>query len=71
MKNKLLKTGAIGTLITMICCFTPLYGWILWAIGLAALVGYLDYFLLPLLAFFSVIFVVSGYLHWRRRGEKL
>ncbi|WP_414479164.1 mercury resistance system transport protein MerF [Reinekea sp.] len=71
MKNKLLKTGAIGTLITMICCFTPLLGWILWAIGLAALVGYLDYFLLPLLAFFSVILVVSGYLHWRSRGEKL
>lgn len=70
MNNKLLKTGAIGTLITLICCFTPLLVWILSAIGLAALVGYLDYVLLPLLAIFIAIVVLSGFLHYRNRPEK-
>jgi len=70
MNNKLLKTGAIGTLITLICCFTPLLVWILSAIGLAALVGYLDFVLLPLLAIFIAIVVLSGFLHYRNRPEK-
>ena len=65
MKNKLCKTGAIGTLITAICCFTPLLVWALGAIGLAYLVVYLDFILLPLLAVFFVILLVSLYLKFK------
>ena len=65
MKNKLFKTGAIGTLITAICCFTPLLVWALSAVGLAYLVAYLDSILLPLLAVFFVILLVSLYLKFK------
>lgn len=55
MPKSLLKTGVIGTVITAICCFTPIMVVLLSAIGLATLVGYLDYVLLPLLGIFICI----------------
>ena len=51
-KNTILRTGIIGSIITAICCFTPTLVVIFTAIGLAAIVGYLDYVLFPLLAIF-------------------
>ncbi len=51
-KNIVLRTGIIGSIITAICCFTPILIVIFTAIGLAAIVGYLDYVLFPLLAIF-------------------
>jgi mercuric ion transport protein len=51
-KNIILRTGIIGSIITAICCFTPILIVIFTAIGLAAIVGYLDYVLFPLLAIF-------------------
>lgn len=61
MKNKLLSTGIIGTIITALCCFTPLLVWVLPAIGLSAIMAYLDIFLLPALAIFIAI---TGYALW-------
>jgi mercuric ion transport protein len=51
-KNIVLRMGIIGSIITAICCFTPILIVIFTAIGLAAIVGYLDYVLFPLLAIF-------------------
>ena len=51
----LLKTGIIGTILASLCCFTPLLVILFGAIGLSALVGYLDFVLLPALAVFICI----------------
>ncbi len=41
--------GAIGAGVAALCCFTPVLVLLLGAVGLAALTGYLDYVLLPVL----------------------
>jgi len=60
----LLKTGIIGTVIAALCCFTPILVVLFGAIGLSAVVGYLDVVLLPALAIFAGITV---YALWRRK----
>lgn len=53
MTNRgLLRTGIIGTVVTAICCFTPVLVILLGAAGLSAMVGWLDYVLFPALAIF-------------------
>lgn len=42
------KTGMWGTVITALCCLTPLLVFLLGAVGLAFLTPYLDYLLVPL-----------------------
>ncbi len=59
MSNRLIKIGAIGSILTAICCFTPVLVWVLSLIGLAAIVVYLDYVLFPLLAVFIVLIVIG------------
>ncbi len=66
MKNKLLSIGIIGTIITALCCFTPLLVWVLPIFGLTAIIAYLDIFLLPALAIFMI---VAGYALWQRRVQ--
>mgnify|MGYP003385219948 CR=1 FL=1 len=41
--------GGIGAGVAALCCFTPVLVLLLGAVGLAALTGYLDYVLLPVL----------------------
>lgn len=55
----LLKVGVIGSVITAICCFTPLLVVLFGALGLAWLVGYLDYVLFPALAVFLSVTIYS------------
>lgn len=62
--DKLLQLGIIGTVIAALCCFTPVLVVLLGAIGLSALVGVLDYVLLPVLAMFVAITV---YALWKRK----
>lgn len=50
--QRLLKIGVVGTVVTALCCFTPLLVMVLGGLGLSAWVGALDYVLLPALAFF-------------------
>ena len=62
MQNStLLKTGIIGTIIAALCCFTPLLVVLLGAVGLSAVLGWLDYVLLPALAIFVVITIFAIY----------
>ena len=62
MKDKrLFRVGVIGALLTTLCCFTPILVVLFGALGLAALVGYLDYVLFPLLFVFILLTVVGWY----------
>lgn len=61
--DTLLKVGIVGTIITAICCFTPLLVIVLGAVGLSALVGMLDIVLLPAL---GVFLIITGYSLWKR-----
>ncbi|NQW10534.1 MAG: mercury resistance system transport protein MerF [Alphaproteobacteria bacterium] len=60
----LLRTGIVGTIIAVLCCFTPvlvlLFAWL----GFSAAVGWLDYVLIPSLVFFIGL---TGYAVWKRR----
>ena len=59
MNKSLLKTGVIGSIIAALCCFTPILVILFGALGLSALVGYLDYVLFPILGLFLVVIVVA------------
>lgn len=48
----LLRIGVAGTVIAALCCFTPVLVVLLSTVGLSAVVGWLDYVLLPALALF-------------------
>jgi mercuric ion transport protein len=60
-----ITAGLIGSVITMVCCFTPALVVLLGAFGFAAVIGYLDYVLLPALAIFLGL-IVYGW--WIKRG---
>ncbi|MEH6813958.1 MAG: mercury resistance system transport protein MerF, partial [Motiliproteus sp.] len=57
--SRLLKVGIIGTIIAALCCFTPVLVILLGALGLSALVGGLDYVLLPMLGLFVGIILFA------------
>jgi mercuric ion transport protein len=59
----LLRTGIVGSVIAALCCFTPVLVILLGAVGLSALIGWLDVVLLPALAVFLGI---AAYALWRR-----
>ena len=65
--SKLLKTGIVGSIVTAICCFTPVLVILFGAIGLSSLVGFLDVVLLPILALFLVM---TGYALWKRQRRR-
>jgi mercuric ion transport protein len=65
MNNRtMLRTGLIGTVITSLCCFTPILAILPGAVGLSALVGWLDFVLLPALAAFVAITI---YALWKKK----
>lgn len=61
--NTLLKVSLIGTVIAALCCFTPVLVVLFGAVGLAAVVGYLDVVLLPALGIFILLTI---YALWRK-----
>jgi len=66
--NKLLCTGAGGTIIAAICCFTPFLVVLLGALGLSAWLGWLDYVLFPALGFFILLTIYA--LYRRRKNSR-
>jgi len=58
----LLKTGLIGSIIAVLCCFTPVLAVLLGAVGLGWFVGYLDDVLVPVMIIFLGL---VGYAVWR------
>ncbi|MHA6347652.1 mercury resistance system transport protein MerF [Roseivivax sp. CAU 1761] len=63
--GRLLAYGLIGTVVLALCCFTPILVILLGAVGLSALLGWLDLVLLPALA---GALGLTLYALWRRRG---
>ncbi len=59
--SRLLKVGIIGTVVAALCCFTPVPVILLGAVGLSALVGTLDYVLLPALVAFIAVTAFALY----------
>jgi mercuric ion transport protein len=66
-QSRLLKVGLIGTVIAALCCFTPVLVILFGAVGLSAMLGWLDYVLLPALAVFIGITV---YALWKIRNSE-
>ena len=66
--KRLLCTGAGGSVIAAICCFTPVLVVAFGLVGLSAWVGWLDYVLFPMLAFFLGL---TGYALYRIRQAGL
>ena len=68
--RKLLKVGIAGTVITAICCATPVLAVVLGALGLGKWLGWSDYVLVPALVVFVGLtaYAVVGR---RRRGRGL
>ncbi|WP_417430812.1 mercury resistance system transport protein MerF [Kiloniella sp.] len=64
MKFNFLTVGVIGTIITALCCFTPVLVILFSLFGLSAIAVYLDFILLPALVFFVII---TGYALWKRQ----
>lgn len=70
MKNTtLLKTGITCTCVSAICCLTPALVIFFGAVGLSALVGYLDYVLLPMFAV-SVGLIAYALIMRRKQRDK-
>jgi mercuric ion transport protein len=61
----LLKIGIIGTVIAALCCFTPILVILLATVGLSAVLGWLDFVLIPALLIFLGI---TAYALWKRRS---
>lgn len=64
---RLLKVGIIGTVVAALCCFTPILVILLATVGLSAVLGWIDYVLLPALAIFAAI---TLYALWRRKQRQ-
>ena len=64
-ENGLLRVGIIGTVVTALCCLTPVLVALFGAVGLSAAIGWLDYVALPALALFLGLTVVAL---WKRRS---
>lgn len=62
--KKLLCTGAGGSIIAALCCFTPILVVLFGAVGLSAWLGWIDYVLFPALAFFLLL---TAYALYRQR----
>ncbi len=67
--RRLIATGIVGTVIAALCCFTPVLVVLLGALGLSAALGWIDYVLLPALAFFIALAVCAVWRRQRRRNH--
>ena len=68
--RKLLGIGVGGAALAAICCFTPVLVVLLGAMGLSAVVGLLDYVLVPALIVFIALAVYTVVRHRRRASAE-
>jgi mercuric ion transport protein len=54
-KNRLFITGIVGTVLTLLCCVTPILIILFGVAGIGVLTGYIDYLLIPALIVFAAI----------------
>lgn len=65
--RKLIATGVVGTVIAALCCILVV---LLGAVGLSAWLGWLDYVLLPALAFLIGLTIYAVWRRQRRRASQ-
>ncbi len=65
----LLRTGIIGSVVAAVCCFTPALVVLVTAVGLSAVIGYLDYVLFPALGLFLALTAYALYRGKRASGD--
>jgi len=66
--QKLMRAGAIGTLVAALCCFTPVLVVLFGFAGLSAYIGGLDYGLFPLMFASMGMLAYALYLRAGRPG---
>lgn len=59
IRDRLFAAGLIGSVITALCCFTPILVVLLGAVGLSAWLGWLDIVLLPALGAFLALAIYA------------
>jgi mercuric ion transport protein len=59
VRDRLLITGIVGFVVSMLGCLTPGLVVMLAAIGLSGSMGWLDYLLLPAMAIFAALIVCA------------
>ena len=65
--EKTLIASLSGTIIVTLCCFTPILVTLLGIVGLSAIIGYLDYVLIPALGAMLGLTIIS---YWRYRRHR-
>ena len=53
--NRLFKVGVVGSILSALCCFTPVLVVVFGAVGLSSMLGLIDYMVLPALAGFVLL----------------
>jgi len=66
-RDRLLLTGIVGFVLSMLCCVTPVLVVLLAAIGISGSMGWLDYVLLPAMAIFAALIVYAVIDNKRRK----
>ncbi len=66
--KSLLYTGIVGTVVVLVCCFTPALVLLLAGVGLSAWVGGMDYVLFPALFAFLAL-TAYAWIKVQREGE--
>jgi mercuric ion transport protein len=69
-RTRLLATGIIGFVVSMLGCVTPALVALLAALGISGSMGWLDYLLLPAMAIFAAITAYAIILRKRRTPEQ-
>jgi len=62
---RLLTTGITGSVVTLICCFTPALVWLFAVLGVSAWLAWIDYVLWPSL---FVFLAITAYAVMQRRS---
>ena len=66
VRDRLLITGIVGFVVSMLGCLTPVLVVMLAAMGVSGSMGWLDYLLLPAMAIFAAL-IVCAVIHNKRR----
>jgi len=68
MKDRVMKIGIVGAVVSALCCFTPLLPWLFGAVGLSGALGYVyrDDVLLPILAISLIMIGLA--IWWKKRA---
>ena len=70
-RNRLVATGIIGFVLSMLGCVTPALVALLAAVGVSGTLGWLDYVLLPAMAVFAGVTIFAVVCRRRRANAPL